>query len=238
MIWNIITAIATLVSMCAYIVTVYYIRVELKSLEKDRYLAVTNGLYAIWQSKEFMEDQLWLLHHLQETTWESFVQNHRADRGEMAFHRVGSFYDRIGTLVRMELINEKEVLSTMGGYAIAVWQKISPLVKDARQIENSILFDDFERLLPSCYECYVPSLGKNEQITPFSISQPISTIEVTNLFTRLESGEDLTILDVRQPNQFDQDPRTLPKAIVIPPDQIGSRFREIPSDKEVIVYCA
>src|SRR5579863_1079123 len=100
MIWNIITAIATLVSMVAYIVTLLYIRAELKGLEKDRYLTVTNELYSIWQSKEFMDAQLWLIHKMKETTWEEFVAVHRGDVGEQAFHRVGSFYDRVGTLTR------------------------------------------------------------------------------------------------------------------------------------------
>src|SRR5258708_4611648 len=122
--WTVLTCIATLVSMVAYILTARYIHAELKGLEKDRYLAVTNELFSLWQSREFMEAQLWLLHRLKETTWQTFIAKHRADYGEVAFHRVGSFYDRIGTLAKMGLVDEKEILSTMGGYAIAIWQKI------------------------------------------------------------------------------------------------------------------
>ena len=47
MIWTVVTAIATLVSMVAYLVTVFYLRTELKGLEKDRYLTVTNELFAL-----------------------------------------------------------------------------------------------------------------------------------------------------------------------------------------------
>jgi hypothetical protein len=177
MIWTIITAIATVFSMLAYILTALYIRAELKHLEKDRYLAVTNQLFTIWQSEEFMTAQLWLLHQLEETTWADFVRKHRGDVGEAAFHRIGSFYDRIGTLTRLEMIDEKEILSTVGAYAIAVWQKIEPLVKEARSLENSVLFDDFEKLLPACYECYVPALHGNPalqlQVRPFSLEQRI-----------------------------------------------------------------
>ncbi len=172
MTWNVITAIATVISTAAYILTAVYIRAELKALDKERYLAVTSELFSLWQSKDFMEAQLWLLHKMDETTWESFVQAHRGDYGECSFHRVGSFYDRVGTLVRMGLIDDKEILSTIGAYAIAVWQKMEPLVQEARRVENSVLFDDFEMLLPSCYECYVPSLGENADVRPFSLSQP------------------------------------------------------------------
>jgi hypothetical protein len=31
------------------------------------------------------------------------------------------------------------------------------LVLEARLIENSTLFQDFERMLPRCYECYMPT---------------------------------------------------------------------------------
>src|SRR5579862_4714994 len=171
MLWNIIIDIATLISTIAYIITALYIRAELRGLDKDRYLNVTSELFGIWQSREFMMSQLWLLHRLEETTWHDFIAAHRADTGEIAFHRVGAFYDRVGTLVRLELINDQEILPTMGGHAIAVWQKIEPLVREARRIENSELFQDFERLLPSCYECYVPSLGQNARVRPFTVSE-------------------------------------------------------------------
>ncbi len=238
MIWTILTAVATLISMVAYIVTALYIRAELKGLEKDRYLSITSEIFTIWQSKEFMEAQLWLLHKLQATTWQEFVEAHRGDFGELAFHRVGAFYDRVGTLVRMQLIDEKEILSTVGGYAIAVWQKIDPLVQEARRIENSVLFDDFERLLPSCYECYVPALGQNARVNPFSLTQPAPKITQAALKQRLDRGEPVTILDVRREAQRQKDERILPHAIVIPPDEIEQRYVELPQNREVVVYCA
>lgn len=238
MLWNILTSVATLISMVAFILTALYARKELKALEKDRYLAVTNDLFVIWQSEEFMTAQLWVLHRLEEATWQDFVKNHRGDTGERAFHRVGSFYDRVGTLVRLGLVDDREILSTVGGYAIAVWQKMAPLVEEARRIENSALFDDFERLLPSCYECYVPALGKNAQVHPFSLSQPVERIAPAALKARIDTGEPLTVLDARQPDQFARDRRTLPNAVVIPPDQIAQRYAELPPEREVVVYCA
>ncbi len=237
MIWNILTSVATLISTIAYIITVLFIRAQLKATEKDRYITVTSDLYAIWQSKEFMEAQFWLLHKMKEETWEDFVQAHRADVGEMAFHRVGSFYDRVGTLTRLGLINDKEILVTVGGHAIAIWQKIEPLVREARKIENSSLFENFERLLPSCYECYVPSLSGQTNVRPFEVREQVAKITPTELNKRLRSREHPTILDVRQPSSFAADRRTLPEAIVIPPAEIETRFGELPHDPEVVVYC-
>jgi len=235
--WDAITAIATTVSMVAFVLTAVYVRGQLDLQEKQRYLLITGELFDIWQSKDFMDAQLWLLHRMEESTWEEFVRAHRADYGEAAFHRVGSFYDRVGTLVRRGFIDEEEILSTVGAYAIAVWQKIEPLVREARRIENSVLFDDFERLLPACYACYVPALGERENVHPFSLLQAPSRISVAELKKRLRAGETVTLLDVRAPEQGEQEPASLPGAVRIPYAELLERFKELPQDREVIAYC-
>jgi hypothetical protein len=243
--WNAISAIASAISTVAFILTALYIRAELKAIEKDRYLAITGQLFAIWQTEEFTTAQLWLLHRLEEKDWPNFVRAHRADIGEAAFHRVGAFYDRVGTLVRLELIRQEEILPTIGAYAIAVWQKIQPLVHEARRIEHSTLFEDFERLLPSCYECYVPTLGLKDPVRPFALDQPdgrpdpsVPRIGPSELKRRLENGEPVTVLDVRLPAQVARDPRTLPRAVLLPANEVEARYRELPADREVVVFCA
>lgn len=242
--WNALTAVATAVSMIAVVFTTLYIRAELKALEKDRYLAATHELFAVWQSKEFMDAQLWLLHRLKETTWPEFVAAHRGDAGEAAFHRVGAFYDRVGTLVRLGLIRQDEILVTVGGYAIAVWQKISPLVREARRLEHSTLFADFERLLPACHECYAPGLGLQDSspLLP-GLAMPAEgagadRMTVRELHARLERGEPITVLDVRHPAQVAGDRRRLPGALALPADEVASRYRELPSDRAVVAYCS
>jgi hypothetical protein len=236
MFWTVLTAIATLISTGAYLLSAYYLRSELKSLEKDRYLSVTNELFALWQSQEFMQAQLWLMHNLKERTWSEFVAAHRAGAGELAFHRVGSFYDRVGTLVKMGLIDEKEILSTMGGYAIAVWLVIGPLVKEARTLEHSALFDDFERLLPACYECYVPSLGTKTKMMPFSVPQTAAIISVQETQRKLAQVPPPVLLDVRA-GDLSAGPPGLAGAVRMEPDTVASRFQELPKEREIIAYC-
>jgi hypothetical protein len=235
--WDAVTAIATTVSMIAFILTAVYIRGQLQHQEKERYLAITGELFAMWQSRDFMEAQLWVLHRLEAVTWEEFVRTHRADYGEAAFHRVGSFYDRVGTLVRRGLVDEEEILSTMGAYAIAVWQKIEPLVREARRIENSVLFDDFERLLPACYACYVPSLEGKNDVRPFQLSQPAARITAPQLRELVESGKPVTPLDVRVAQEIVRDPELLPGALRIPYSELESRAGELPREGELVTYC-
>jgi hypothetical protein len=235
--WNAVMGIASVVSMLAVVATAIVVAAELKAQDKSRYLQVTSELYSTWQSREFMDAQLWLMHRLEETTWEAFVTAHRADYGEQAFHRVGSYYDRVGTLIRMRLIDDQEILSTIGAYAIAVWKKIEPLVREARQIENSVLFDDFERMLPSCYECYVPNLQVPESMTPFAMPHDLLRTSIQALRKRLDRGEPVTVLDVRQRESVEADPRRLPGAVVMRPDAVAEHWSELPQERDVVAYC-
>ena len=238
MLWTIVSAVAAVISTITYILTAIYIRDQLKGQQKDRYLHVTSELFTTWQDRDFMEAQLWLVHRLQEQDWTSFVAKHRCDYGEIAFHRVGGFYDRVGTLVRLGFVNEQEILTTVGSHAIAVWNRIEPLVRQARAIESSELFRDFERMLPACHACYVPALSIGASIAPPSPDQhkePIK-IDITTA-NRLAHSEAVTILDVRQAAHINQDGRVLPRAVSIPPDEIETRFGELPMDRLVIAYC-
>jgi peroxiredoxin Q/BCP len=101
---------------------------------------------------------LFPLHKLGRPSWEEFCACGRGKRAERALHRVGGYYDRVGNLVKHSLIHKEEILPTIGGYAVAVWYRIEPLVKELRLRENAMLFENYESLLPKCHECYVPGL--------------------------------------------------------------------------------
>lgn len=236
--WNAITALTSAVSMIAFVATAVLIFFELRDASKSRYLQVTSELYSTWQSPDFMEAQLWLIHRLQETTWADFVAQHRADAGERAFHRVGAFYDRVGALVRLGIVDEKEILSTIGPYAIAVWAKLHPLVEEARRVENSTLFADFERILPACYECYVPGLiGDAISSVPAPVREP-ARITAKEVRRKMEQGERVILLDVRRGADAGEVEDTIEGALLIPVDSLPERFRELPKDREIVTFCA
>jgi hypothetical protein len=242
--WGAVSAVASVISMIAIVVTTLHVRAELQALDQEHFLESTNGLFTVWQSKEFMDSQLWLLHRLDEKTWADFVRTHRADVGEAAFHRVGSFYDRVGTLIRLRLVRKEEILTTVGSYAVQVWQKIGLLVREARAVEHSTLFADFERMLPDCYECFVPALGGEEQARapspPGGAGRPDTQVPRVGrdaVQRRLRQGEPVTVLDVRVPGQVEADPRTLPGALWIPAADVERRYRELLPARDVVVYC-
>ncbi|MFO0953257.1 MAG: hypothetical protein U0835_19295 [Isosphaeraceae bacterium] len=246
MFWNALNAVASTVSMVAFVLTAVYVRGQLKSLEKDRFLTITNDLFMHWQSADFLKAQFWLLHTMRETSWTDFIRAHRADYGETAFHKVGSFYDRIGALVSQGLIRQEQILPTLGGHAIAVWKRIEPLVREARGIENSTLFVNFETLLPACHACYVPSLTGSAVVNPFALDQPrqnsdsetVRKVTPGELAKRLRGDDRPSVLDLRHPPQFAQDPRTIPGALMLLLDEIEARRGQIPIDQDVVAFCA
>ena len=99
----------------------------MRQAARDRYFTITANLFEIWQSSQFQDDQLFLLHKLNAVSWDEFVANGRGERAERALHRVAGFYDRVGNLIRNGLIREDDILPTLGGFAIAVWQRIEPI---------------------------------------------------------------------------------------------------------------
>ena len=157
--WVIVEALATVGSGLALVVSAVLVLRQLRQGTKEEFLTGTATTFAIWEEDDFQRAQQWLLYELQEQTWHEFVAAHRGQYGERAFIRVGAFYNRIGYMVSYHLLEGYDaiLLDTVGGLAIAVWQKIEPLVLEARLIENSTLFQDFERMLPRCYECYMPN---------------------------------------------------------------------------------
>ncbi|HEY7405395.1 MAG TPA: VTT domain-containing protein [Candidatus Angelobacter sp.] len=53
----------------------------------------------------------------------------------------------------------------------------------------------------------------------------------------LDSGENVMILDLRHPLDSVTDPRTLPGAIRVLPEEVTSRADTLPKDEEIILYC-
>ena len=157
--WQAAAAIATVVSTVAFIASAIVVVLQLRQAARERYFSITAHLFEIWQSSDFQHDQLFLLHMLSCSTWDEFCKLGRGERAEVAIHRVGGYYDRVGNLVRHRLINKQDILPTIGGYAVAVWHRIEPLVKELRLRENALLFQNYELLLPDCHECYVPGIS-------------------------------------------------------------------------------
>jgi rhodanese-related sulfurtransferase len=62
-------------------------------------------------------------------------------------------------------------------------------------------------------------------------------ITVDELKTRMEAGEDFTLVDVRKPEAWEQSDSILPEAIRVPLDKLEENLPRFPKEKPVVAYC-
>ena len=221
--------IATIISSIAIVASAIFVVVQLRQAARDRYFAITSHLFEIWQSPDFQEDQLFLLHKLPTQSWDEFVASGRGERAERALHRVGGFYDRIGVLVARGLIRQDDILATVGGSAIAVWSRIEAIVLEARRRENAFLFQHFEAILPNCRECYVPTV-----LDPATSARTadVALVDPPEAKRMLDHGR-ATILDVsRAPEATKIKGARRPQ-----PNDLTGWLAAVEPGKDVLTYC-
>jgi rhodanese-related sulfurtransferase len=64
---------------------------------------------------------------------------------------------------------------------------------------------------------------------------PIKQLSAIELKTKLQDKERLTLLDVREPNEFEF--THIDSSVLIPLNQIPQRLREIDMEQEVVLIC-
>jgi rhodanese-related sulfurtransferase len=69
------------------------------------------------------------------------------------------------------------------------------------------------------------------------IGVDVSRVTVDEVRQRLERGEPIVFLDVRNPNAWAEAESKLPGAIRRPLEELEQRVDEVPRDRAVITYC-
>jgi len=64
-----------------------------------------------------------------------------------------------------------------------------------------------------------------------------SRLEPAELKAQLDSGESVYIVDLRHPLELLPDPFMLPGALHLSPDELAARNKEIPRDRDIVLYC-
>jgi rhodanese-related sulfurtransferase len=70
-----------------------------------------------------------------------------------------------------------------------------------------------------------------EQAAPAAVEMDVEAVAA-----KLEAGEDIYLLDVRNPDELEEH-GMIAGAINIPIDQLQARLSEVPRDKEIVTYC-
>jgi adenylyltransferase/sulfurtransferase len=97
-----------------------------------------------------------------------------------------------------------------------------PLCGDNPTIKALIDYDQFCGITPQPVAA-VPAAEETYEITP------------EELKGRLDRGDRLTIVDVREPHEYSIN--RLPNSILIPLGQVGTRMKELDPNDEIIVHC-
>jgi len=66
----------------------------------------------------------------------------------------------------------------------------------------------------------------------------IARITPKELMDKLTAGENISIVDLRQPMDIEAFPQMIPGALRIAMEEIEDRHREIPRDRDVVLYCS
>jgi adenylyltransferase/sulfurtransferase len=74
-----------------------------------------------------------------------------------------------------------------------------------------------------------------EQTTTTTEGGRMEEITATELKERIDRGDDLQIIDVREPNEYDI--ARIPGATLIPLGQVTQRMGEIEEGRETVVHC-
>jgi rhodanese-related sulfurtransferase len=85
-------------------------------------------------------------------------------------------------------------------------------------------YEQFCGVAPAATEVAVSSANSNETET-----------DVKELKRKIDAKEDIFLLDVREPNEFQIG--RIPGSTLIPLGEVPQRVAEIPRDKEIIVHC-
>jgi hypothetical protein len=65
----------------------------------------------------------------------------------------------------------------------------------------------------------------------------IARITPEELKTMMDDGQDLMVVDVRDRVDFEAEPAIIPGALHLSIDELDARHREIPREREIILYC-
>jgi rhodanese-related sulfurtransferase len=64
------------------------------------------------------------------------------------------------------------------------------------------------------------------------------TINPEDLKEQIASRKDIIVLDIRRKSDYDADKAALPRALWRDPEKVDEWSRELPRDKNVVIYCA
>jgi len=90
-------------------------------------------------------------------------------------------------------------------------------------------------IIPMIFATYI--FWKYIQRRRFFHQVAVARISPEEVKHRLDTGEDLLILDLRSALEFDIEPHTIPGSFHLPIEQLEENHHKIPRDRDIILFC-
>jgi adenylyltransferase/sulfurtransferase len=81
-----------------------------------------------------------------------------------------------------------------------------------------------------------PAAGEKAPAAAAPAAAEVPVVDVASLKQRLDAGEDIFLLDVRNPDEIVEH-GMIAGSVNIPIDQLEARVSEVPKDKPIVTYC-
>ncbi|MFO8076069.1 MAG: metalloregulator ArsR/SmtB family transcription factor [Egibacteraceae bacterium] len=109
--------------------------------------------------------------------------------------------------------------------------------RDGRHVRYRAADDAVCRLLQAVQETAAAQLSEVAETvsTHFVARDPVEPIDCGELKRRIDTGEDVVVLDVRPAQEYDAG--HIAGASSIPLEELAERLDELPDDAEIVAYC-
>ena len=87
-----------------------------------------------------------------------------------------------------------------------------------------------------CWACAATEPAEETAVAVEPAAPAAVEMDVESVASRLDAGEDIFLLDVRNPDELEEH-GMIAGAVNIPIDQLEARLSEVPRDKEIVTYC-
>jgi hypothetical protein len=141
-----ITEISAIVVAAGVLVGVVYYILDMRNQAKMRQTDLLVRLCSVWQTKDWLE--AWSVVDGSRYGQTSIdIEKLVADHRDVEVNEVVLFFDEIGVLLQMKLIDIELVERLLHGHAIRTWEKLKPAIELYRKRRNDPrIVDGFEYL--------------------------------------------------------------------------------------------
>jgi hypothetical protein len=123
-----ITEISAMVAAAGVLVGVVYYILDMRNQTRQRRTDLLMRLCSVMQTKDWLE------------AWSvvdgSDLSKIREEKRVVEANEIALFFDEIGVLLQMRLVDIELVDRLLHGHAIRIWEKLKPLIEGYRKLRN------------------------------------------------------------------------------------------------------